>query len=1054
MVARLVGLSARHPLFVLFLAVGLGFGGWLALNRIPLDALPDLSDTQVILTTEWPGRSPELVEQQLTARLSAAFLSAPKVRAVRGQSFFGVSFVYVIFEDGTDLYWARSRVAERLQSLGTALPAGVKPAMGPDGTGVGWVLEYALVDRTGHSSLADLRAIQDWDLKRALESVPGVAEVATIGGLARAWEVTVDPWALVSKGIGIDRVVAAIRSANTDAAGHVLTQGDHELMLRGRGLLQTRADLAAVAVPGMKPTDPPIRVDTLGPVGLAAASRRGIAELDGEGEVVGGVVIARAGENALQVIERVKERLDALRSTLPAGAELVLTYDRSTFIGEAIDTLRTALLEELAVVSLVILIFLMHVRSALVVCITLPLAVLASFIPMLFQGLGANIMSLGGIIVAIGDMVDGAIVLVENVHKRLEPWHAAGEPGGKVERRRLVTLAMQEVAPSLFGSLLILTVAFLPVLALESAEGRLFGPLAWTKTWSMGFGAVLAVTIAPALVALLVRGRLVPESQNPLNRLLVWLYTPAVRWVVRHRWLVMGLAAALVAFTVPALLRLESEFMPPLEETDLLYMPTSPPGMPDDVAVTTLQTMDRIIKGFPEVQHVFGKAGRAETATDPAPLAMFETVIQLKPRSEWPEGETLDQLKKKLDAALAFPGMPNLLWMPVQTRTEMLATGVRANLGIQVYGSDPKAIEAAGIAVERALTPLRGTASAYADRETGGFYLDGTIRRDVVARLGLSVDMVAMLLEAAVGGMPIAEASVGRTRIPIAVRFPRDWRTDPDQLARIPVPLMGKGVVPLGTLVEFKSTMGPMMIRSEAGKLLGTVIVGVDETVRTVPDYVAEAEPIVRALDLPSGVHVVFSGTYQSYERAKARLSIVIPVTLALVVLLLLVTTGSLAETGIVLLAVPFSLVGAVWLVWFLGYKLSVAVVVGMIALAGLDAETGVVMLLYLKLSHRRHADEGRLVTHRDLMAAIVEGAAQRIRPKLMTVLVNVVGLVPVLLSTGIGSDVMRRIAAPVLGGVVTSFLLELLVYPAIFAAWKGFSTVGERTGAPLRVPS
>lgn len=1046
MVAALIERCARHPVLVLIAAAMLGFVGFRAVSEIPLDAVPDLSETQVIITSEWPGRSPDLVEKQVTFPLSSAFLASPKVKAVRGQSFFGISFVYVIFEDDTDLYWARSRVLEQLAEAQRSLPAGVSPVLGPDATAVGWVFQYALVDRTGRHSLADLRALQDWRIRFSLESVPGVAEVATIGGFERQYQVALDPDALVARGIALSQVVAAVRASNQDTGGESLDVAEHEQMVRGRGFIETRRDIEDVVVE-VGEHGVPVLVGHLGEVVEVPVARRGIGELNGEGEVVGAVVVMRHGENALAVIERVKARLAEVERGLPDGVRIEVTYDRSGFIQEAIGTLKEALVEEMIVVSLVILLFLLHVRSALVPIITLPLAVLAAFIPMLVQGLGANIMSLAGIIVAIGDMVDGSIVIVENVHKRLEQWDAKGRPG---ERRAVVIAAMREVGPAIFGSLLVITVAFIPVLTLQETEGRMFTPLAWTKTWSMAFAAILAVTVTPALVALVVRGRILSERDNVMNRFLIWSYTPVVRFCVRHRLWVMSMAALAMIATVPAMLRLESEFMPPLEETDILYMPTSPPGMSESVAIRTMQTMDRLIADFPEVLSVHGKAGRADTATDPAPLSMFETVIRLKPRDEWREGMTFAKLEEELDHALTFPGMPNLFWMPVQTRLEMLATGIRSNLGVKVFGPDQATIEQATVAIETALAPIRGTTRAFAEREAGGFYLDFEIDRAAAARWGLSVEEVQMVIETAIAGMPITETVEGRERFPVSVRYAREYRDDPHALGRVLVPTESGRAVPLMMLAKLETVTGPMMVRSEAGQNVGFVFVDVHES-RSIADYVAEAKQVVaREVKLPPGVRIEWAGQFQSWERASERLAVVVPLTLLLIVGLIFWNTRSWAETAIVLLAVPFSLIGAIWAIYLMDYNVSVAVMVGLIALAGLDAETGVVMLLYLTLSHRRRVEDGTLRTHADLVETIVEGAAQRIRPKLMTILVNIVGLAPVLWSDGVGADVMKRIAVPLFGGVITSFLLELTVYPAIFAAWKGYRRRGEALGLPL----
>ncbi|MFO0745975.1 MAG: CusA/CzcA family heavy metal efflux RND transporter [Myxococcota bacterium] len=1053
MIGRLIEACARRPFITLLFTVAVAGWGWFALGQTPLDAIPDISDTQVIVYTEWPGRSADLVESQVTQRLSAALLSTAKVRSVRGQSFFGSSFVWVIFEDGTDLYWARTRVFENVQKAAPRLPDGVRPVLGPDATGVGWVFQYALVDRSGHTSLDGLRAIQDFRLRPQLESVPGVAEVASVGGFARTWQIALDPLRMAARNVSLADVEMAVKAANEDVGGEALEVAEHEQVVVGRGLLTKPADLAAVVLRAGADGET-VTLGDVGEVEVVPEARRGIAELDGQGEVVGGIIVMRDGENALSVIERVKARLDTLREGLPTGVRLEVTYDRSELIEAAVGTLKESLLEEMLVVSLIILVFLLHVRSALVPILTLPVAVLCAFIPMAAGGLTTNIMSLGGIIIAIGDMVDGAIVVIENVHKRLEEWDADGNPrpdaadgsgpiSAKEARRRIIIDAMKEVGPSIFGSLLVLTVAFVPILTLASTEGRLFRPLAATKTFAMGFASILAVTATPALVALLVKGKILPERKHILTRAIVAAYVPIVRFVVNHRWLVVGLAGGIIALTVPAFLRLEPEFMPPLEEMDLLYMPTAPAGMPDAVATRALQTMNAIIAQVPEVEHVFGKAGRADTATDPAPMSMFETVVKLKPKSEWRPGVTMATIKDELDKELTVPGMPNIWWMPVQTRLEMLSTGLRSNLGVKVFGPDPATIERGAVIIERALGAVPGTRAATAERDASSFYLELQVDRAAAARYGLNTADVGRAIETAVAGMPITEAlprgADARQRFAVSARYAREWRDDPDALERVLLPAGEGRVVALGQIAKIVPTTSPMSIRSESGQIVGYVLVDVDERVRSIPDYVAEAEQVLAKVELPTGVHKVFAGQFESWERASQRLVLVGLATLLLVIGLLYWNTRSAVETSIVLLAVPFSLVGAVWMVWALDYHLSVAVWVGLIALAGLDAETGVVMLLYLTLSHRRRQEAGTLKTQADLLDVIVEGAARRIRPKLMTILVNIVGLAPVLVSTGIGADVMKRVAVPLFGGVVTSFLLELTVYPALFAIWKGY---------------
>ena len=1026
MIGRIIAASAKNPLIVILLVAGLGAWGYLSLRRAPLDAIPDLSDAQVIVFTPWMGRSPDLVENQVTYPISSALVSAPGVSYVRGQSMFGMSFVYVIFEDGTDIYWARSRVLEYLSQAQGKLPAGVVPTLGPDATGVGWVFEYALVDRSGKHDLQELRSIQDWNLRFALQSVKGVSEVASIGGFVKQYQVTVDPTKLLAFGVTVRDVGMAIQRSNLDVGGSVMEVAGHEQVIRGRGYITSTHDLESVPLKATA-RGTAVTVRDVADVQIGPAIRRGIAELDGQGEVAGGIVVMRYGQNALDVIDGVKARLAEIRSTLPDGVEVVPVYDRSQLIRAAIGTLRETLIEEMIVVSLIIFLFLLHVRSAIVPVLTLPLGVLLAFIPMAFQGLTANIMSLGGIAVAIGAMVDASIILIENVHKHIE--HEPDAP-----RTEVIVRAMQEVGPSVFFSLLVITVAFIPVFTLEGVEGRLFKPLAFTKTYSMGFAAILSVTLTPALAALFIRGRIRDEQHHPINRWLVRLYAPVVRFVVDHRRLVVGLAVGVVVFTIPAALRLSSEFMPPLDEGTILYMPTAPPGQSDAEGSRVMKLMDKEIASFPEVATVFGKNGRAETATDPAPLGMLETTIVLKPKDQWRPGMTQERLIHDMDQKLRYPGMPNIWWMPIQTRTEMLSTGVRSKLAVEVFGDDVDQIEKTAVAIERGLMQVPGTRSAVAERSTGGFYIDITPKRAAAARYGLTAADIDDVVETAIGGMTVSETVEGRQRYPISVRYAREFRDDPSVLGRVLVATAQGAQVPLSEVADIETVTGPPMIRSEDGKLVGFVSV---DTERPLADYVADARAAVAQIHLAPGTRVAWVGQFTYLERAKARLEIVVPVTLAIVFLLLFLNTRSLVETGIVLLAVPFSLVGAIWILYLLGYSTSVAVWVGGIALAGLDAETGVVMLLYLTLAHRARVAQGRMRTFDDLRESIVEGAAHRVRPKLMTVLTMMLGLVPVLWSTGTGADVMKRIAAPMVGGLVTSFLLELTVYPAIFAIWK-----------------
>jgi Cu(I)/Ag(I) efflux system membrane protein CusA/SilA len=1037
LVARVIGSSAANPWLTFVFVAALAVWGWYAMVRSPLDAIPDLSDVQVIIFTEWQGQSPDIIEDQITYPISTALLAAPRVRFVRGQSMFGLSFVYVIFDDGTDMYWARSRVLEYMNEVTAQLPAGVTPTLGPDATGVGWVFEYALVDESGRHDLQELRSLQDWNVRFALEGVPGVAEVASVGGFVKQYDILLDPNALLGYGIPISKIVQAVRDSNREVGGQTVEVSEHEFMVRGRGYVDSTHDLELVPV-ALGPAGVPITVGDLATVRLGPAPRRGFAELAGRGEAVGGIVIMRYGENALQVIERVRARLAEVARSLPEGVTIQTAYDRAPLIQASIATLTYTLIEEMVVVSVVIFLFLLHARSALVVILTLPLAVLMAFIPMFYQGLTANIMSLGGIAVAIGAMVDAAIIIIENVHKRLEE-HTGAEAGGggAPSRPTIIIGAMKEVGPAIFFSLLVITVSFLPVFTLEGVEGRLFKPLAFTKTYSMAFAAVLSVTLIPALSVLVIRGRIRGEQANPLSRWLTALYSPVVRLVVRWRWAVIAGSLALLAVSVIPALELESEFMPPLNEGAILYMPTAPPGMSSGEAIQVLQSMDRQLASFPEVVSVFGKMGRARTATDPAPIGMVETVVVLKPREEWRPGLTWDALIAEMDQKLRYPGMPNIWWMPIQTRTEMLSTGIRAPLGIKVFGDSLADLEQAATAIEQVVRAIPGTRSAFADRATGGFYLDIEPDRRAAARYGLTVGDINDVVMTAIGGMRIAETVEGRERYPISVRYARDFRETPSSLRSVLVPTPTGAQVPLGQVASVSFATGPPLIRSEDAKLVSYVFV--DPGNQAIAAYVERARQVVAdQVDLPPGVRIEWAGQFTYFERAKAKLTVVLPVTLVIIVFLLYLNTRSLIEVGIILLAVPFSLIGAVWLLWLLDYNLSVAVWVGMIALAGLDAETGAVMLLYLNLARARRERQGQLRSFTDLTSAIVEGAAQRVRPKFMTVLVLLLGLMPLMWSTGTGADVMKRIAAPMVGGIVSSFFLELMVYPALYAVWHG----------------
>jgi Cu(I)/Ag(I) efflux system membrane protein CusA/SilA len=1031
LIAALIATCARRPAVTILLVGLAGLWGFFALRNISLDAVPDLSDVQVIVFSEWTGQSPDLIEDQITYPITSALVSAPRVSAVRGQSMFGMSFVNVIFDEGTDLYWARTRVIEALDAVRGKLPEGVNPKLGPDASAIGWVFEYALVDKTHQHDLQALRSLQDWNVRYALASVPGVAEVASVGGYVKQFQVDVDPDKLTHYGITLDDVVRAVRDSNREVGGRVLEISGTEHVIRGRGYVKTPEDIGLSPLTRVGETR--VRVRDVAAVSVGPDQRRGLSELNGEGEAPGGIVIMRDGQNARNVIAAVKARLGEVARSLPAGVELVTTYDRSELIAESVSTLERTLLEEMLIVSLVIFVLLWHARSALIPILTLPLGVLLAFIPMYYQQLSANIMSLGGIAVAIGAMVDGSIVIIENIHKRLADWQASGRVG---PRRDAIIEAMQEVGPAIFFSLVVMAVAFLPVLTLQASEGRLFRPLTYTKTYAIGFAAILAVTLTPALAVLLIRGTIRDESAHPINRVLRAGYAPLVRFVVTQRWPVIIGALVIFALSIPIALRLPSEFMPPLNEGVLLYMPTAPAGMSEHEAARVLSIMDRELKTFPEVQSVFGKQGRAETATDPAPLGMAEIMVVLKPFAQWRRGLSWSELLRQLNDKLQIPGMPNLWWMPIQTRTEMLATGVRSPLGIEVFGDDLDSIERAASEVQRVVSKVPGTRSAFAERASGGFYIDVEIKREPASHWGLRAADIAELVAQAIGGQSVSEVVDGRARYPISVRFAAAFRTDPEKLGSLLIATPDGLRVPLSQVSTIRHVIGPAMLRSEGGKLVSFVFVDTD---RPIVDYVREAKTAVeREAKLPTGTRLDWVGQFKSFERARQRLGLVLPLTLGIVMLLLYLGTRSFVASAIVLLAVPFSLVGAVWLLSILHYHVSVAVWVGLIALAGLDAETGVVMLLYLSLTYERRLREGSIQSYDDLRECIVEGAAKRLRPKLMTVATMMLGLLPVLLSQRTGADVMKPMAAPMIGGLATSFLLELAVYPALFAVWKG----------------
>ncbi len=1040
MIARLIEGSARNPVLVILCVLLLaGWGLWAAF-KVPLDAVPDQSDVQVTIYTEWQGRSPTLIEDQVTYPIVTSLLAGPKVKRVRGVSEYGVSYVYVIFEDRTDLYWARSRVLEYLQKLTGKLPAGVAPTLGPDATGVGWVYQYALADESGAHDLAQLRSLQDWHLRYQLESVPGVAEVSAVGGFVKQYQIEVDPNTLAAYRLPIKTIIEAVRNSNAEVSGRVLEMAGTEYIIRGRGYLHSIDDIELIPV-GTDGRGTPILIRDIAHVQIGPDQRRGVAELDGKGQTVGGIVIMRAGENALAVIERVKARLAEITPALPNGVRIVPTYDRSDLIYRAIAVLREKLLEESSIVSLVAVVFLFHLRSALVAILILPVAVLLAFIPMAYLNITSSIMSLGGIAIAIGAMVDAAIVMVENAHKRLEQ-------APNADRIETIIAAAKEVGRPLFFSLLVIAVSFLPIFALEAQEGRLFTPLAYTKTFSMLFATALSVTLAPVLMVLLIRGKVRAEAKNPLNRWLIALYRPILSGALRTRWLTVGIAIAAVGVTAPVFFRLGAEFMPPLNEGTILYMPTTVPGLSIPEATKILQVQDQLLSTFPEVERVFGKMGKAPTATDPAFVGMAEITATLKPESQWRPGMTWDRLLDEMDAKLRIPGFPNIWWMPIQTRTEMITTGVRSPVGIKVLGPDLKTIERIGLEIEQVLATVPGTKSAFAERLNEGYYLDLTVNRREAARYGLTVGDVQAVITSAIGGETVTTTVEGRERYPVNVRYKRELRDDPDRLKRVLIPTPSGAQIPLGQIAEMVITQGPPSIADEAGSLAGLVSVSVSG--RDLRGYVQDAQRAVREkVTIPSGYRLIWTGQYEHLVRAEERLKLVVPVTLAVILLLLYLNFRSLAKSLIVLLSVPFAAIGAIWYLHYLGYNLSVTVWVGIIALAGVAAETGVVMLVYLDEVYERRVHEGRMTTAKDLRDVIMEGAVQRVRPKMMTVAAIMGGLLPIMWTTGTGADVMKRIAAPMIGGMVSSTVLTLLVIPGLYALWRGFGLPRGLTHSP-----
>jgi Cu(I)/Ag(I) efflux system membrane protein CusA/SilA len=1064
-IERIIEFSARNKFFVLVLtAVAMAVAVW-TLKRQPLDAVPDLSDTQVIVYSKW-DRSPDIVEDQVTYPIVSALLGTPRIKTVRGISDFGYSYVYVIFEDGTDLYWARSRVLEYLSKVTPNLPEGVQTSIGPDATSVGWVYQYALVDESQTLNLAELRSLQDWQLKFHLQSIPGVAEVASIGGYVKQYQINVDPNKLTAYKVSLLELVKAVQQSNSETGGRILEFAGTEYMVRGRGYLKSLSDIEKTVVKTDPETGVPVLVQHLGRVELGPEMRRGVTDLNGWGDAPGGIIVMRQGENALNVINAVKSKLEELAPTLPEGVKIIPVYDRSDLIERAIDSLQQKLTLEIIIVSLVILIFLWHIPSAIVPILTIPISILLAFIPLYFFGVTTNIMSLSGIAISIGVLVDGAIVEVENAYKKLEHWIAEGRKGDFHEVR---LNALKEVGPSVFFSLLVITVSFLPVFTLVDQEGRLFKPLAISKTVTMALAALLALTLDPALRMMFSRmepfhfkprwlaratthlavGSYYPEEKHPISRVLFKLYEPVVHFVLKHGKLTLASAGILMLLTIPAYLKLGREFMPPLNEGSYLYMPTTLPGMAVSEAKRLLQRQNEIIKSFPEVATVYGKAGRAETSTDAAPFSMVETIVLLKPTEEWPKvgpdkrRRSFDELRQAMDEKLKFAGFPNIWTMPIKNRIDMLSTGIRTPVGIKVLGPDVHVIQKISEEIEAKIRPIAGTRTVYAERTSGGYYVDIVFNRDELARYGIPMEEAQMIVASAIGGENVSYTVEGLERYPINVRYAREFREDIESLKRVLVPTPQGLPIPLAQLAEIRRVEGPAMIRNENGMRAGYVYVDIEG--RDVGGYVNEAKQLIAdEVKLPKGYSLNWSGQFENMIRVKERLKLVVPLTLFLIAMLLYMSTRSWIKTGIVMLAVPFSLIGAVWLLYFLDYHISIAVWVGMIALMGLDAETGVFMLLYLDLAYEERVKAGRMRTANDLREAIVHGAVKRIRPKMMTVMAAFMGLIPIMWSMGTGSDVMKRIVAPMVGGLVTSFALELVIYPVLYFIWKSKSVMKE----------
>ena len=1050
MQTKLIEWSVHNRFFVILATVGVTLAGLWAMITTPVDAIPDLSDIQVIVMTEWPGQAPELVEDQITYPMSTEMLKVPGARWVRGMSQFGLSAVFVVFEDDTDLYWARSRVLEYLNGVQEKLPEGARPTLGPDATGVGWVMQYRLTDTTGTLDLADLRALQDWTVRPALTAVPGVAEIATLGGVQRQYQVVVDPARLLAYSVSLERVVDAVRGSNQDVGGRVLELGGTEFVVRGRGRFAGLDDVRSVPV-GIGPDGTPVLVADVAQVRFGPEIRRGIADLNGRGEIVTGFVVMRYGENPLEVIEGVKRRMTELESTLPDGVRFVIGYDRSTLIQAAIRTLREKLLEESLIVAAITLLFLFHARSALVVILTIPIGILMAFLGMRWLGIGANIMSLGGIAIAIGVMIDAAIVMVENLHRHME---RNEREGGGVAHWDLVLRASKEVGPALFTSLLLITLSFLPVFALEAQEGRLFKPLAWTKTLSMASAALLSVTLVPVLMGLFIRGGVPKETRNPLNRAMIAVYRPLVRGVLRYRWTTLGVGALALAVTVWPWSRLGSEFMPPLNEGSIMDMPSFQPSIGTAQAKAILQQRDAAMAAIPEVASVWGKVGRAESATDMAPMAMIESIAILKPEDEWRDGVTYDSLVAEMNARVRTPGVANMWSMPIKNRLDMLATGIKTPVGIKIFGPDLAVLDELGRDIEELLPRVQGTSSVFAERTQGGRYLDITVDREAAARHGLTSGQVLAALQGAVGGMPAGEVVEGRERYGVLVRYARDFRDDPESIRDVLVATPAGAQVALGELARIEFVQGAPFIKSENANL--NSIVYIDVRGRDIGGYVQEARALLEdELELPQGYTLVWSGQFEALERAKERLTYVVPITVAIIFLLLYLQFSSLIEASLIILSLPFSLVGGVWIMWALGYNMSVATAIGFIALAGVAAQMGVIMLIYLDQAYDERRRAGTLRDRADVDAAVEFGAVDRVRPKMMTVTAIIAGLLPILWGHGAGADVMKRIAAPMVGGMVSFTVLTLMVIPAAYSLWKEWEVgraVGFSTNAPRRL--